>query len=96
MRKNNDQKLRTLQDAFRETPTEVTGGAVPAALAGLPPDTPVMMYCTGGIRCDIYSAHLRKQGFTCAVGSSLSLVAFQRAVSKCVTPDLHHCLFRRR
>ena len=30
---------------------------MPAALAGLPPDTPVMMYCTGGIRCDIYSAH---------------------------------------
>ena len=44
----------------------MTGAAVPAALAGLPADTPVMMYCTGGIRCDIYSAHLRKQGFTCA------------------------------
>ena len=56
------------QDAFRETPTEVTGAAVPAALAGLPPDTRVMMYCTGGIRCDIYSAHLRKQGFTCDAG----------------------------
>lgn len=23
-----------------------------------------MMYCTGGIRCDVYSAHLRDKGFT--------------------------------
>ena len=53
------------QDAFRETPTEATGAAIPAALTGVPADTPVMMYCTGGIRCDIYSTHLRKQGFTC-------------------------------
>ncbi len=58
--------LRLHQDAFRETPTEATGAAIPAALAGVPADTPVMMYCTGGIRCDIYSTHLRKQGFTCA------------------------------
>ena len=58
--------LRWAQDAFRETPTEATGAAIPAALAGVPADTPVMMYCTGGIRCDIYSTHLRKQGFTCA------------------------------
>ena len=62
-----------VQDAFRETPTEVSGAAVPAALHGLPADTPVMMYCTGGIRCDIYSAHLRKQGFTCGAGSQASL-----------------------
>jgi UPF0176 protein len=26
-------------------------------------DTPVMMYCTGGIRCELYSALLRKEGF---------------------------------
>jgi len=37
---------------------------VPAYLASAPKDAPVMMYCTGGIRCDIYSAHLRKKGFT--------------------------------
>ena len=38
--------------------------AVPALLASAPKDAPVMMYCTGGIRCDIYSAHLRQKGFT--------------------------------
>ncbi len=32
---------------------------LPAQLAGAHPDTPVMMYCTGGIRCDIYSTYLR-------------------------------------
>lgn len=37
---------------------------VPAYLASAPKDAPVMMYCTGGIRCDIYSAHLRQKGFT--------------------------------
>jgi len=29
-----------------------------------PESTPVMMYCTGGIRCEPYSAYLRQQGFT--------------------------------
>lgn len=28
-----------------------------------PKTTPVMMYCTGGIRCEVYSALLKKQGF---------------------------------
>lgn len=28
-----------------------------------PQKTPVMMYCTGGIRCEFYSAVLRKEGF---------------------------------
>lgn len=28
-----------------------------------PTATPVMMYCTGGIRCELYSALLRKEGF---------------------------------
>lgn len=28
-----------------------------------PKKTPVMMYCTGGIRCEIYSAILKKKGF---------------------------------
>ena len=55
--------MTTAQDAFRETPTDVTGDTIPAALQGRDPDTPVMMYCTGGIRCDIYSAYLRKKGF---------------------------------
>lgn len=27
-------------------------------------DTPILMYCTGGIRCDVYSAKLREEGFT--------------------------------
>lgn len=27
------------------------------------PDTPIMMYCTGGIRCEYYSAYLREKGF---------------------------------
>jgi len=33
-------------------------------LRGVPKDTPVLMYCTGGIRCDVYSPVLREQGFT--------------------------------
>lgn len=28
-----------------------------------PKNTPVMMYCTGGIRCELYSAHLKEKGF---------------------------------
>jgi UPF0176 protein len=28
-----------------------------------PKKTPVMMYCTGGIRCELYSAALKKRGF---------------------------------
>jgi predicted sulfurtransferase len=65
---------RPLEDAFRETPTraasEATGDGgdppppLPAALVDAPKDAPVMMYCTGGIRCDIYSAHLKREGFT--------------------------------
>ena len=35
--------------------------ALPAYLEGVGKDEPIMMYCTGGIRCDIYSAYLRKQ-----------------------------------
>jgi predicted sulfurtransferase len=33
-------------------------------LADAPRDAPIMMYCTGGIRCDVYSAVLKEQGFT--------------------------------
>lgn len=51
-----------VQDSFNETPTEAPGSEeLPAHLQNVSPDTPVMMYCTGGIRCDIYSAYLRKK-----------------------------------
>lgn len=51
-----------MQDNFNETPTEATQDAtVPAYLADRDPSTPVMMYCTGGIRCDIYSTYLRRK-----------------------------------
>lgn len=50
------------QDSFNETPTEASGSdELPAHLQHVSPDTPVMMYCTGGIRCDIYSAYLRSK-----------------------------------
>lgn len=26
------------------------------------PDQPVMIYCTGGIRCDVYGTYLRQKG----------------------------------
>ncbi|KAK2077589.1 hypothetical protein QBZ16_004434 [Prototheca wickerhamii] len=51
---------RPAEAEFGETPVE---GGVPAPLRGADPEAPVMMYCTGGIRCDVYSAHLRRQGF---------------------------------
>ena len=51
-----------MQDSFCETPTDVSGdAALPEALRRAPPDTPVLMYCTGGIRCDIYSTYLRSK-----------------------------------
>jgi len=52
---------RPVEGEFRETPT---GAEAPPHLRGVDKDTPVMMYCTGGIRCDIYSVALREQGFT--------------------------------
>jgi len=45
---------------FVDTPT---GEQTYEGLEDIPPETPVMMYCTGGIRCDIYSTVMRKQGF---------------------------------
>jgi predicted sulfurtransferase len=54
---------RPAEDEFNETPTEATPARVPAPLAGAGPDTPVMMYCTGGIRCDVYSTYLRSKGY---------------------------------
>ena len=59
------------QEKFNETPTEASNSGIPSSsnsipsyLQGKAADTPVMMYCTGGIRCDVYSAHLRDKGFT--------------------------------
>ena len=59
---------RPVEVEFNETPTDATaaagGPALPPHLAAADPaTTPVMMYCTGGIRCDIYSAYLKKKGF---------------------------------
>jgi rhodanese-related sulfurtransferase len=53
------------QDEFNETPREeATPSALPPHLEGADPETPVMMYCTGGIRCDVYSAYLKAKGFS--------------------------------
>lgn len=54
---------RPLEDNFHETPTEATEDPLPKYLEGLEPETPVMMYCTGGIRCDVYSTYLKQKGF---------------------------------
>ena len=53
---------RPAEVEFNETPTEATPAEVPAHLQAVDPDTPVMMYCTGGIRCDVYSTYLRQKG----------------------------------
>lgn len=54
---------RPVTESFRET---VAANSAPGGpLFGLQDKaTPVFMYCTGGIRCDFYSAALRQQGFT--------------------------------
>ena len=53
-----------MQENFNETPTEISSSeSIPSYLQGKDLATPVMMYCTGGIRCDVYSAHLRDKGF---------------------------------
>jgi predicted sulfurtransferase len=54
---------RPLEEEFNETPTESTPVDVPAYLQQADPETPIMMYCTGGIRCDVYSAYLKKKGY---------------------------------
>lgn len=50
-------------DVFRETPT--TRGVEEAfpELKEAKEGQPILMYCTGGIRCDIYSTWLKRQGF---------------------------------
>jgi predicted sulfurtransferase len=55
---------RPAEEEFSDTPVGDGDGDVPEPLKGHPKDAPVMMYCTGGIRCDIYSAFLRKRGYT--------------------------------
>lgn len=57
---------RPQEATFSETPTDVADDVapLPLELRDCSGDTPVMMYCTGGIRCDIYSTYLRKRGFT--------------------------------
>jgi len=50
---------RPTEEHFNQTPTD----DIPQALRGCPKDTPIMMYCTGGIRCDVYSTVLREKGF---------------------------------
>lgn len=54
---------RPVEDEFNETPTESTPLEIPQPLTEADPDTPVMMYCTGGIRCDVYSTYLKKKGY---------------------------------
>ena len=57
---------RPVQESFRETvETNVAGDDEETAgpLAGVDKSKPIMMYCTGGIRCDVYSTVLREQGY---------------------------------
>ena len=60
----NDESCRTKRILHPSSSSTSSPLGVPAYLASAPKDAPVMMYCTGGIRCDIYSAHLRRKGFT--------------------------------
>jgi len=52
---------RPVAESFRETLDAYSAPGGP--LAGVPPETPIMMYCTGGIRCDFYSAALKERGY---------------------------------
>ena len=54
------QEQALLQEQFNQTPVD----EVPEALEGALKDAPILMYCTGGIRCDIYSTILRRKGYT--------------------------------
>ncbi|PNW83046.1 hypothetical protein CHLRE_06g304600v5 [Chlamydomonas reinhardtii] len=54
---------RPAEEVFAETPVGESEAEVPQPLQGKDPNTPVMMYCTGGIRCDVYSTFLRRKGF---------------------------------
>ncbi|XP_050375906.1 rhodanese-like domain-containing protein 8, chloroplastic [Argentina anserina] len=52
-------------DCFRSTSFGLSQPEVTAAdpLANIDKQTDILMYCTGGIRCDVYSTILRQQGF---------------------------------
>ncbi|XP_061988021.1 rhodanese-like domain-containing protein 8, chloroplastic [Rosa rugosa] len=52
-------------DCFRSTSFGLCQPEVIAAdpLANVDKETDILMYCTGGIRCDVYSTILRQQGF---------------------------------
>lgn len=54
---------RPAEENFHETPTDTTEEHIPKPLQQAGPNTPVMMYCTGGIRCDVYSTYLRQKGY---------------------------------
>ena len=54
---------RPIEDNFNQTPTDLTDDDVPYHLQNVDEDADVMMYCTGGIRCDVYSAYLKRKGF---------------------------------
>ena len=49
----------TMQEHFNQTPTS----DLPQLLEDVDKERPIMMYCTGGIRCDIYSTILRQKGY---------------------------------
>mmetsp|Transcript_48193 Transcript_48193/g.89768 ORF Transcript_48193/g.89768 Transcript_48193/m.89768 type:complete len:429 (-) Transcript_48193:1063-2349(-) len=51
---------RPANQRFRDTDLQAPG----QPLHDVPRDTPILMYCTGGIRCDVFSAKLREEGFT--------------------------------
>jgi len=53
---------RPVQESFRET-VETNVDHKIGPLANMPKDKPIMMYCTGGIRCDVYSTVLKEQGY---------------------------------
>jgi len=50
---------RPSTERFRDTELDAPG----EPLHGIPKDTPIFMYCTGGIRCDVYSSVLKERGF---------------------------------
>ncbi|MEW5313610.1 MAG: hypothetical protein WDW38_005164 [Sanguina aurantia] len=54
---------RPSEEVFNETPVGDMEDDLPLALRDADPAAPIMMYCTGGIRCDIYSTFLKKRGF---------------------------------
>ncbi|KAF5839642.1 hypothetical protein DUNSADRAFT_301 [Dunaliella salina] len=54
---------RPAEEEFNDTPVGDGVEGLPAPLRTADPETPVMMMCTGGIRCDIYSTLLKAKGF---------------------------------